>query len=202
MMSLKFARDDAKEWMEMKVAHNPGDIQPQQPETNPARYQNWQPPAIGWLKCNYDGSFVSSNLPAKSGWIIRDHNRVYMGSGQAMGGVLNDAMECELQSLIIAMQHCWTRGYQRVCFEGDNQEVVKLINGTKINFGSYNWIREVKRWKMKFDAVEFKWINRSCNKPADILAKKEIPNNSSFFFHSLIPRVISDVLQCDYYSYH
>lgn len=41
-------------------------------------------------------------------------------------------------------------------------------------------------------------INYKCNMPADMLAKHHIPQNSQFFFYSLVSNVISNALHCDF----
>ncbi|CAL9216673.1 unnamed protein product, partial [Arabidopsis halleri] len=66
------------------------------------------------------------------------------------------------------------------------QEVADLLSGNKLNFSMFNWIREVRSWKSRFTDCQFIWCHRNSNTPADILAKHQIPLNSSFHFHSLV----------------
>ncbi|KAG7564560.1 Ribonuclease H-like superfamily, partial [Arabidopsis suecica] len=109
-----------------------------------------------------------------------------------------NALESEFQALIISMQNCWSKGYTRVCFEGDNKEVEELLNGNKLNFGMFNWIREVRIWRSRFTDCQFRWCHRSSNVPADLLAKHQIPFNSSFYFHNLVPHVMTNALHSDF----
>lgn len=81
--------------------------------------KSWSRPQTDWIKCNIDGSFINQDIPSTTGWILRDSNGVYKGAGQAMGNRIKNAFESELQSLIIAMQHCWSKGYKKVIFESD-----------------------------------------------------------------------------------
>ncbi|KAL9308882.1 putative ribonuclease H domain-containing protein [Arabidopsis thaliana] len=80
------------------------------------------------------------------------------------------------------MQNCWSKGYIRVCFEGDNKEVTKLLTGQKLNFGIFNWIREARRWRFRFTNCKFSCCKRDNNKPTDHLAKHHLPINTSFVF--------------------
>ena len=130
--------------------------------------------------------------------IVRDYNGVYLGSGQAIGKHTTHALEGELQALIIAMQHCWSRGYRRVCFEGDNKVMMELLTGSQRNFGVHNWICEVQRWREKFDDCIFQWTRRTSNGVADTLAKAPFPTNVSFIYHFYAPPVITNTLHCDY----
>ncbi|EFH57845.1 hypothetical protein ARALYDRAFT_903052 [Arabidopsis lyrata subsp. lyrata] len=84
------------------------------------------------------------------------------------------------------MQNCWSKGFKRVCFEGDNKEVADLLNGNKLNFGMFNWIREARSWKSRFTDRQFIWCHRNSNTPADLLANQQIPLNSCFYFHSFV----------------
>ncbi|EFH67825.1 predicted protein [Arabidopsis lyrata subsp. lyrata] len=81
---------------------------------------HWSAPEPGWIKCNFDGSFVNSGVPSEAGWILRDQNGTYIGSSQEIGRNTETTLESELQELLIAMQHCWCKGYKQTCFEGDN----------------------------------------------------------------------------------
>lgn len=71
---------------------------------------------------------------------------------------------------------------------------MNLLNGTTLNFGVYNWIRDVRLWETKLDEVKFEWIPRGLNHHADILAKSDIPNNVSFYYHFYVPSVTSHAL--------
>lgn len=42
--------------------------------------------------------------------------------------------------------------------EGDNSKVVDILNSRVLQFGSYNWKREIQWWLNKFEDVEITWI--------------------------------------------
>lgn len=118
----------------------------------------------------------------------------FLGAGQAVGNITNNPLESEFQALIMAMQSCWSKGYKKVYFEGDNKEVVAILNGKQSNFAAFNWTRDIRYWKNKFDECSFVWTNRNCNKAADILAKERLPMDSYFYLHTCIPSVIANTL--------
>lgn len=109
-----------------------------------------------------------------------------------------NALESELQAFIFSMQNCWCKRYRRVIFEGDDKGIIDLINGKKLNFGSFNWIWEARFWRDHFEEFQFRWTTRESNEPADILAKQNIPNNLDFYFHFYVPHVISQAIHCGY----
>lgn len=98
------------------------------------------------------------------------------------------------------MQHAWSQCYRKVIFEGDCKQLMELINGTCLDFGSFNWLRDVWHWRRRFEDIQFNWIPRTANAPADLLAKSDIPNNSFYFFHTYVPRAISNALHCNQVS--
>lgn len=146
----------------------------------------WRKPPLGWVKCNVDDSFSAQQQTSTAGWVIRDSNGTYKGAGQANGNHVNNALESEIQALIVAMQNCWSKGY---C-----SKMIKILNNEVLQFTGYNWIREVNWWKQKFEDISFMWIGRDGNQVADGLAKNDIPNNVSFLFHHFVPNCITHLL--------
>ncbi|AEE30796.1 putative transcription regulator Others family [Arabidopsis thaliana] len=95
-----------------------------------------------------------------------------------------EVLEAELQALLMAMQHTWSKGYRKIIFEGDNRTVESLLNGNTRNFELHNLIIEIQHWRKKFSNAIIKWSFRSTNKAADRLAKGELENNVTFVSHS------------------
>lgn len=198
--SLILAKRDAKEWQDV-AGHTHATTKFRSTlGLNGHMARHWTKPPIGWIKCNYDGSY-NRGISSKAGWIIRNDSGGFVGAGQAKGRITNSSLESEFQALIISMQNCWSKGYTRVCFEGDNKELAEILNGKVSHFGAYNWIREVQAWRVKFQDCRFLWVRRTQNKPADILAKQSIPQESSFYFHYYVPVVISNALHMDHFSF-
>ncbi|CAA7042964.1 unnamed protein product [Microthlaspi erraticum] len=147
------------------------------------RYRSWKHPPQGWVKCNYDRSFLGADQNAKAGWIVRDNRGTYLGLGQAEAKKVSSAIEAEFQALIISMQNCWCRGYRNIIFGSDSRNVVALVNKLSLNFGLFNWTREVWSWMTKFDDISFTWVPREGNKPADMLATRNLTNQEIFIYH-------------------
>ena len=45
----------------------------------------------------------------------------------AVGNSVNTSFESELEAILMAMQHAWSRGYSKVCIESDNKKAVDII---------------------------------------------------------------------------
>ena len=115
-----------------------------------------------------------------------------------MGRRVNNPFESEIQGIIMAMQHVWSKGYRKVIFESDCKKVIDTLNRRCLHFDGHNWIRDVLWWKQKFHEVEFIWIKRESNRAADKMAKQQIPYDQSFFFHYYVPSSITLELHNDY----
>lgn len=40
-------------------------------------------------------------------------------------------------------------------FEGDCKKMIDMLNSKILHFDVYNWVREMRSWKNKFDNVDF-----------------------------------------------
>lgn len=201
---LRLAKCDAEEWLSaQEYIHN---LNHQGINNNISLQRtleatNWTKPPLGWIKCNYDGSFVNQR-PSKAGWLFRDDKGCYLGAAQATGGTTLSALECEFQALIMAMQHVWSKGYRKTIFEGDCKQLVEIMQGNTLNFGVFNWMREAQVWSKRFEEIRIEWTPRRNNHPADILAKDTIPDNKLFLYHYYVPTVISNALHLNYVQTH
>lgn len=141
---LQQSRSDAREWEEhgkyMELLSST-----RRHRTGTLQTKEWQRPETGWYKCNIDGSFISSDLPAQAGWIVRDSRGTFKGAGQSRGHKVTNAFESEFQALIMAMQHCWSKGYTKVIFEGDCKKIIDILQSKTLHFEGYNWTREAHR---------------------------------------------------------
>ena len=135
---------------------------------------------------------------ATAGWIFRHKNGVYKGSAQARGRRVQDALESELQAILMAIQHCWSLGFKQVILEIDSQKAIDILNNKKLNFNHYNWIRDIRWWARKFQNIKFKWISRNANRVADQLPKR-IEEGEGFQFHYYVPQYLHAPLHMDHF---
>lgn len=159
----------------------------------------WNSPENGWVKANCD-----ANLQHHGWWglgtMIRDQ------AGQAMAAAtwkvkgFEDATLAEAHALLATVCFAVDCGFRRVCFEGDNEKVIRLAQSNNIEDKSYlgSVLKEIQAMQWSFDAWQFQSISRKCNKTAHAMAKlahlnpneiwlEEIPPQiSEVYFHDLI----------------
>ncbi|CAN7109405.1 unnamed protein product [Brassica rapa subsp. narinosa] len=197
---LQAAYQDTKEWMEAQQFTE--EVQPGQPRRSPNSKRNeWKRPEMGFVKCNYDGSFYNINTPAQAGWLIRDSTGLFKGAGQFKTRKPHNALESELQALLGAMMICWSQGYTKVIFEGDNINVINLFKKRTKNINVVNWLRDIWKWEQKFESLQYTWTDRESNSCADLLAKQQLQDNDEYIYHPCIPNVIRDVISVDYFDH-
>lgn len=168
-------------------------------DSNTRMDSNWTKPSPDYFKCNYDCRF-RENINAYGAWIFRDSKGFSKETGQSKGFVCSNALEAELQALLMAIQHAWSRGYRKVVFEGDNKIVFNLLTDKDIHFGVHNWIREIKVWSQKFEHVQFIWTSKTNNRAADRLVKELINALYSFISHYFVPNILVQILFEDHSS--
>ncbi|CAG7893361.1 unnamed protein product, partial [Brassica rapa] len=151
--------------------------------------------------CNTDGSFINDKTLTAAGWVVRYSNGIYRGAAQATGKRVQRALESELQAILMALQHCWSLGYRKIIMETDCRTTKEILQDNKLNFQVYNWTRDIREWSKKFEAVEYRWINKRSNKVADKSATSN-PTRVSFLFHNYVPNNITSLLQEDYVLSH
>lgn len=193
---LRYAQEDAIEWKKIEKNESRHDYRHPRISSGPPRL-HWTRPQAGWVKCNTDGSFHQAQENSNAGWVVRDENGVYKGAAQAKGRRSHDALECELQAILLAIQHCWSMGYRKLILESDCQKEIDILTNKRRHFGYYNWQREINWWAMRFQDIRFTWTHRSANKVADSLAK-HIEDGVSFCYLFYVPQYLNNLLHCDH----
>ncbi|XP_019098115.1 PREDICTED: uncharacterized protein LOC109131528, partial [Camelina sativa] len=59
----------------------------------------------------------------------------FVDAGQAVGQLTESPLDSELQALLIAMQHNWSKGHRNVIFEGDCKQLTDILDGKMLNSG-------------------------------------------------------------------
>ncbi|CAN7065611.1 unnamed protein product, partial [Brassica rapa subsp. trilocularis] len=82
------------------------------------RNSKWEPPPLGWLKCNFDSSFRQEDMTAGIGWIVRDENGHFLKAGMVIQENVTSPLQAEALAFLFALQQIWINGWRRVWFEG------------------------------------------------------------------------------------
>lgn len=116
---------------------------------------------------------------------------------KARGRKVQDALEGELQAILLALQHSWSLGHHQVIVESDCQKAIDLVNRKNMHFEYYNWIRDIISWSRKFQDIRFQWSSRNANRVADKLAKN-IGAVDIFNYFYYAPLYLGDLLHWDH----
>ncbi|KAG7567730.1 Reverse transcriptase zinc-binding domain [Arabidopsis thaliana x Arabidopsis arenosa] len=135
------------------------------------RSRQWIPPPPGWYKCNFDSGFVQGRAFTNTGWIIRDDSGKAILSGYAKLQEAHSTLQAEAMGFLHVLQVCWAQGLRFIWFEGDNSELIKLINtgGDHNEIGTL--LYDIRFWMTKLPYSSLDYTNRERNEAADVLAK-------------------------------
>lgn len=154
---------------------------------------------LGWLKCNFDYSYNREGVDTGVGWIIRDHSGKMVTSGGARLTGITSSLEGEAQAFLYAVQQVWIQGWRNVWFEGDNQNLVDIVNGYHESLELGNLIYDIRHWIELLPEHSLAHVNREKNQAADCIVKKMRMENDLSVVFKLPPSWLIDFL---YYPIH
>ncbi|OVA14707.1 Reverse transcriptase zinc-binding domain [Macleaya cordata] len=132
----------------------------------------WNPPPTEWIKINTDGAWNPENNDGGKGFIVRNHESKFLFVVAAYSSFVS-AEEAEVRCIWSAVKKAWEMKYRKVMIESDAAVVINQINDG--NFGgrwnTYALLQDINNWRLKFDEISFKFIQRSCNGTAHDIAQ-------------------------------
>ncbi|XP_077234187.1 uncharacterized protein LOC143876359 [Tasmannia lanceolata] len=128
------ANDLCYEWKEICLgsAHEPKII------------QDWEPPAHGFLKLDFDGSSMGNPIPSGIGRVLRDEFGAVRWAFAGPIGVA-DANEDEVRAIHQGIKLLVKEDMNRLVLEGDSFNVIRWLKGSH----SYPW-----RFVPYFDEIQ------------------------------------------------
>ncbi|XP_059076968.1 uncharacterized protein LOC131876166 [Cryptomeria japonica] len=133
----------------------------------------WQPPPIGVLKINTDGSSRGNLGPAGIGGIGRD----YLGSVVFLFSIYEGVHTINLMeglAILCALEKAYDLGWRRVVCESDSQVLINLLIKQKVEDVSWQLagvVQQILQVSSLMELVTFIHIPREWNRAADCLAK-------------------------------
>ncbi|KAG7570522.1 Reverse transcriptase zinc-binding domain [Arabidopsis thaliana x Arabidopsis arenosa] len=182
--------EEAIEWIEAQQTDTEEtslNTQSEPTQQNRARDSQWEPPPPGWVKCNFDSGYIQGRDFTATGWLIRDANGHLISSGCAKLQKSYSALQAEALGFLHALQIVWIQGHRCVYFEGDNMELVKLINtmGDHVKLGTL--LYDIRQWMRKLPLVSLAHVNREKNAAADVLSNRASSINSLYQTFTIPP---------------
>lgn len=78
--------------------------------------------------CNFDSGFQQGRSFTNTGWLIRDSNWKVLLTGCAKLCSAMSPLQAEALGFLHVLQIVWAHGMRQVWFEGDNKELISIIN--------------------------------------------------------------------------
>jgi hypothetical protein len=88
----------------------------------------WEPPPSGFVKVNFDASFIPELKNGSYGYVIRAEDGEFLAAGAGKLNHLRSALHGEAEACIAAMEGTSNLGMFRVLFESDSTTLIEAIN--------------------------------------------------------------------------
>jgi ribonuclease HI len=154
----------------------------------------WKPLDPGCLKLNTDAAFYADQGSGATACIIRNHHGEFIHAQAIWHGNLIDAGMGEPLACRDAVRLARHLGLQRVQVETDCLELVQLSEKKELHPSLLDPVlTEINELKLAFSEFVFKFVSRSCNKIAHVLAKQVTHTNQSEVWHET-PTCVRDLM--------
>ena len=188
------AKEDVEEWKNRK-----------EPPTQAlslncagARTVKWQPPPLGWVKCNSDGTWIKEDPKSGVSWVLRNHEgrMLWMGLRALPRG--QSVLETELEALRWAVLTLSRFNDRKVIFESDSQFLVSLIQNETDYPSLAPRIQDIRNQVQHFDEVKFQFVRRAGNSVADRIARESLSlSNYDPKLYSITPEWVKNLMSLD-----
>ncbi|KAK7259832.1 hypothetical protein RIF29_25447 [Crotalaria pallida] len=172
-------------------------------EQNARILTSWNPPSVGWIRINSDGSCRVNSHEVGCGCVIRGSNGEWIRGYSKYLGVSSSPLIAELWGVLEGLQLAWNLDFKMVELHLDSLEAFNLLSGS--HAGSYQGLGLISRisslinrdWK-----VEINHIYRDSNRVADCMAKLSfsVDHPSDLALYSTPPPDVNQALLLDLLS--
>ncbi|MBA0845521.1 hypothetical protein Goarm_022797 [Gossypium armourianum] len=135
------------------------------------RNEVWRPPDYGFVKINFDASFIPGNNFALIAILARNHKGEVIEAVTYMVEDVDDAFVAEARACERALILARLKGFRRLIVEGDSLTVIKKLTKNEEDRSIIRPIvHNIHRLRQGFDEVSYQFVNRSLNAAAHTLA--------------------------------
>ncbi|KAG7576566.1 Ribonuclease H domain [Arabidopsis thaliana x Arabidopsis arenosa] len=178
---------EANEWIEANSNDEATRIDQTSQNRVTDRGSQWQPPPSGWLKCNFDSGFMQGRTFTNTGWIIRDSDGKVILSGCAKLQSATTPLQAEALGFLHVLHVVWAHGMRQICFEGDNKELISIINKCEDHSSIGSLLYDIRHWMAKLPLSSLDHINRERNSAADKMAQHTLTISSLYHLYYVPP---------------
>lgn len=123
-----------------------------------ANIVSWEKPQIGRLKLNANAAIDQSNGVMGFGWILRDHNGVFLVAENKWVHGIYSAKKAEAISMCEALSQLKDTGLGEVDIETDSQLVFKAMSSPKFISSFGLLVGDIKELASLINDVEFHFV--------------------------------------------
>lgn len=166
----------------------------------PPDLHKWTKPPENLVKINFDGAFDQVSNSGGWGYVIRDHDGVFIAAGAGKSIHLRDALHSEAVACLAAIDGASRVGANRILFESDASSLVQALKSNDYDKAEIGVLVMEARSLciLKFKSFSFGFNRRSCNSVAHMLAKLGVSSESSdSFWEATAPNCIQNLLASD-----
>ena len=93
----------------------------------PPDLHKWTKPPENLVKINFDGAFDQATNSGGWGFVIRDHDGVFIAAGAGKSIHLRDALHSEVVACLAAIDGAVRTGANRIIFESNASSLVQAL---------------------------------------------------------------------------
>jgi ribonuclease HI len=139
----------------------------------PVPMVRWSRPPEGWLKVNSDGAMVKSADKGGGGVVICNHDGRFLAGASHFFPSTSDPEEAKLLACWSGLKLAHELKLSKVIFELDSASAVSKLNNPELERSFHGAVIEgIKGSLRDLDEVVVKWVRRSANSVAHILARE------------------------------
>ncbi|GLJ45844.1 hypothetical protein SUGI_0965060 [Cryptomeria japonica] len=137
---------------------------------------SWQPPEIGWIKCNFDGCSKGNPRVSRAGGLIRYHNgKILLGYGSNRGMPTNKKTKASMAWMGLLILQIILR--KNFILEGDSKLIIDWLN----NAISPLWevrgmVNKCKSILSSFDGIKIQHVYKEGNRMVDLISNQSLGN--------------------------
>lgn len=152
------------------------------PSGKPARQTVWTAPDSDSLKLNVDAAWDARSRRASIGCVVRNQQGEVLGvMASAIEGV-DSALTAECKAIWGGLRFIQTRGWTISSVESDCLRATQLVRGRHLNGLQGPVIADIVAVEAELRLpFTYRWVPRSCNEPANCIAKARMNFVSSDF---------------------
>jgi len=178
-------------WQQWKLAQEMN--RPGRSATPPLPTQiRWEKSNHGWLKCNVDIAFHSSEGISTTDCCFRNAEGVFVAGYSTWKSTHITVLEGEAIALQEAIQVAIAKGWDKVVFETDSRTLVDQISDRSSGISEFNVIvSSIKSMLALFSNFEVKFVMRQANMATHTIARAACSWPSRHVFEICPPRIES-----------